>query len=404
MKNLERLKVIKLLILILPILLFSCRDQGKTDNLYAYPQWQEDVIYSASREDAFLFFTAELRNTLFPKANLKSPKLPKEMPHSMKTGGAAILKSYMNILRKRFGEKVAFLSYGDLDLRSHDNKLQSYLIRSLKLLNFDGLLLGSHDLLPPDHQSLFFDSMKKLPWFNSSILSIKTGQPTTQWNSQSYQILTVGKKKIGLIGITSYDLVPLEKRNSISGYYFQDPVSSILRTKNLLKKEGVEIISLFYQGKNPCPSATLNAAVTLSELPKSSDLPECKEEMQIKTIIDKLPPNAIDFVVGNNLPSFQYREIPIVGLQDPHSFLTGIRLSFTEGTIDWTQSFLLEPLKLCHETFVGTQDCVFDTEDSEINEARFDILKRSSYHMLPARFLGHEIKEDEEALKILNDR
>ncbi len=401
MRNLEKSKVIKIVLLTFILFLGACRDESKIENLYAYPLWQEEAIYSDKKQDVFLFVTSDLKNTLFPKASLKPPNLPKEMPHSMKVGGAAILKSYMDILRMRFGSRIAFLSFGDLNLKNQDKELRSYLEKTLHFLDFDGILLGHQDLLPPNHQSFSLDVMKKTNWFNSSILSIKSGEPTEQWNSLPYLIIERAGKKIGFIGITSYDLMPEEEKNLINGFYFQDPVSTILRTKNLLKKEGVDLVGLFYQGPNPCGPPALNNTKQLSKL---EDSLECKKETEIQKIIDKLPPGAIDFSLGESSSTFLYRGIPVIGLQNPHEFLTGIRFTFNDDNINWEQSLLLEPLKLCHESFAGTRDCVFDTLDKEINHKRFEKLKRTSFHMLPAKFLGHKILENQEVLNILNDK
>jgi predicted GNAT family N-acyltransferase len=105
-----------------------------------------------------------------------------------------------------------------------------------------------------------------------------------------------------------------------------------------------------------------------------------------------------------NFSGLRHQNLPILGLKSPEFFIQGIKVSFSNKKLDLKNSFLLEPVKLCHQVFVATQDCVYDLNDQDLNEERFDLMEKSSFALINARFLGHEVNEDESILKVINDR
>ncbi|MEC7278220.1 MAG: hypothetical protein VXV96_17995 [Bdellovibrionota bacterium] len=384
--------------------LLSCNDQQKSSELYSYPDWKEEVLFSQKGKDLFIFLTGDLKNNLYPHTELKKAGLPKELPHSIKVGGAPILKSYLDTIQKRLGSKSIVLSHGNFDLYYGDKRISSSLQKVSPNLKVDGLLIGPEDLLPQNHQSYAFDQMKDLNWLSSNILAIQTGKPTDQWNSSASLIFEREGIKVGVIGITSYELLGPRQRSSLAGYYFQDPVTSILRTKNQFKKEGVDFIILLHHGVGNCQRPeTFEFPLAFAKLPETQ---KCDDRFEPKEILDRLPPGTLDLVLSNfdGAASFNHKGTPVIGQFDAKKFLTGIRVTLDNDKTDINNSYFLAPLKLCHQTFAGTKDCVLSTGNSELDEERTEILTRSSFHLLPAKFFGYEITEDIPTLKTINGR
>lgn len=388
--------------------LISCDDDEKVTQLHSYPEWQPNKFLNPNdnSKSFYLFHFGHLSENLLSKRVLKSATLPKSMPHEFHIGGVAILSSYLKVIKDRFQEQAVFISHGGFDFFKSDKVKKNLITATLKEIPLDALLLSKNDIINTGTKDA--DFLKSLPWYNSNILSIKTGEPTDIFDSEGFKVLKTPKLSLGLIGSTSYKTLSPVERNEISGFYFQDPVTTILRTKNQLSKAGVDLIALYYEGPIVCEQALLNRALPFKELPKLEDV--CQKDSELLETLKRLPPDSIDLVFTNSkgFAGVNHQGIPILSLHSPAEYIQGIKLVVKPdkkgSKIDWGKSFLLESVKLCHQVFVGTHDCVFDIKSEDLNEDRFDLMEKTSFGVIKARFLGHEISEDPVILKALNDR
>lgn len=379
----------------LGVILISCDDGTKVTQIHSYPEWnQEQFSLKENEKAAFIFHYGEVTKNLLEKRELKAAKLPKSMPHEIKVGGVAILSSYLKTIQKRFQKDALFLSGGRLNFHQGD-KIKKKIIKSAyKQLPLDALLLSKDDINTPKNEESSF--LSDLPWFNSNILSIKTGEPTDIFNRDALRVIKSNKLSVGLIGTTSYSMLDPVERNEISGFYFQDPVTTILRSKNQLSKKGVDIIALYFDGPLTCEQALKNQPIALKDLPSLESV--CQKDSELQETLKRLPPHSVD-VVFTNSPKFAgalYKKTPILSLHSPSSFIHALKLAMRNGKLDLENSYLLEAVKLCHEIFVGTQDCVFELKDQGNNEERFNLMEKTSFATIPSRFLGHEIFPDSE--------
>lgn len=389
------------------ILATSCDDEEKIVQIYSYPEWQKNQFFSEKpEEDLFIFHHGKIQENFYPHQELKKADLPKAMPSSMKIGGAAILSQYLKIIKERFGQKAMILSFGDLNYLNSDKIKQKHLKETLSKIALDGILLSKDDL--PKNTTLLKNGLDDLPWFNSNILAIKSGDPVDTFKSRPYLWFSNEDHKVATLGITSYQALSSKERNEISGYYFQDPVTTVLRNKNKISKQGGDLLILYYNGSIGCESEPSTTAISLKNLPSMSEV--CKKDNEILNTLKRLPPGAVDLVLSNDSNFFgaKFGDVPVLGLYKPEDFISGIRLKIEYSKINLEKSYLLPPIKICHKAFIGTHDCVYkvkdEDEDEDLNEERFDILEKSTFTMVNARFLGHEVLEDSEILKVLNDK
>lgn len=395
----------KFFIILLGIVLVvtSCDDDDKIVEINSYPEWQQSQFFTEkSQEDLFIFYHGKIQENLYPHQELKPANLPKAMPNAMKVGGSAILSQYLKTIKERFSNKAMILAFGDLNYFGSDDVKKKHIDGALSKLSIDGILLSKDDLPKSDSKSP--ETLERLPWFNSNILAINSGDPVATFKASPHLWFTNNDHKIAVLGITSYQLLSAKERNEISGFYFQDPVTTVLRNKNIISKEGSDLLILYYSGQTGCKSKNETKPSSFEKLPRLEKI--CPKDNEILNTLKRLPPGAIDLVISNdeNLWGARYEDIPVLGTFQPENFISGVRLNITDSKINLKKSYLFPPIKLCHQVFIGTHDCIFHVQDEDLDEERFDILEKSSYAVVNARFLGHEVLEDSEVLKILNDK
>lgn len=391
-------------ILILSLSLFlSCEDKDNYTKIHSFPEWQEERFISNTNQDLYLFVVGDFSQNLFPQTLHKPEGMPKEVPHAIKVGGLASLSSYLKVIRDRLSDKALIFGMEDGNLNEEGIKKDNLLFKSLKQLSLDSILLTKKNI-PTKLNDTHENDRSGLPWLSSNILSIKTGEPIELHGTKPYQIFEKGIIKIGVIGITSYSLMNSKERNEVSGYYFQDPVTTILKYKNLLKKEGVNFLVVMFNTPQACDQGPNRRPIPLKDLPTLES--HCKNQFEGKKLLERLPPETIDLLITNQKQSsgFFYRGTPILSLYEPETFISGVRLSFNGGTLDSRKSFSLPQIKVCHQIFVGTQDCLFKTGNEDFDSERMDILEKSAFGLVSPRFLGLEVKEDPIVNSILNDR
>lgn len=376
------------IIIALLVFLYSCNDNEKIIQIYSYPEWQKEVFLDRMPENSFyLFNLGNPTLSLFPTQELKREDQQKAFPHKMDLGGEVVLKKYLQTLRERLGEKVKVIGYSNLD--KQDQQKSNLILKSLKEYQLDALLLSKADL--PSKGESENPLKKDLPWFNTNILSITSGDPTDLYQSEPFKVLT--PHGLGLIGVTSYQTLSAQERNEISGFYFQDPVTSILRYKNILSKQKDVLITLYYNGELTCNQELPIKPISFEKLPAMSQ--NCTGGKELFQILKRLPPNAVDLVI-TGIPSLSgvlYKgKIPVLGAGGAPQYLSGFRITKNSQSLSLKDSLLLPPIKLCHSMFAGTQDCVFKAANEDIDDERYDLMEKSGFGLIPARFLGREIK------------
>lgn len=389
------------------IFLISCEDKIKFTELNSFPEWNEEKFKGKENElPLHIFLVGGFSDGLFPSTELKPNSLPKEMPNAVKVGGLGILASYLKTVRARFPESSLILGLESAQEEVARNGKEDLVMKGLQKLPLDALLLTKRNLplksnaLPTDADNL----LSSLPWLNSNILSIKSGEPIETFNSKPYRIIEKAGTKIGILGITSYNLLNASERNEISGYYFQDPVTTVLKFKNILKKEGANFLIVLFSTKSHCSALSQKGYLFFKDLEKMES--QCDKDFEVRKLLDRLPPQSVDLVITDQKDTTAtiYRNTPVVSVYRPDKFISGIRLTFERNQINFDHSLVFPQIKLCHQMFMGTHDCIYQTQDEEIDEERFELLEKSAFGLVTSRFLGKEMREDEEVTQILNGR
>jgi len=392
--------MIKAILLIFILLTPSCLDNVLIKEINSYPEWNDSL--KPNEDELYLFLVADIGRNLFPKSEQKDSTSPKPMPATWNIGGISILSSYLDTIKRRFPKRSLLFATLNIDKERFDPLKAKYLTQIIPLLPIDSFLMGINELMNPPaiapDQGLF----PELPWVNSNILNIKSGESTLQWGNLPYKTFESGPHKIGVIGVSSYKLVSENEKTKIIGHYFQDPVTSILRTKNQLKKEGVSHIFLFYQSPRSCEGSIPQQGSSIAKFQARAKL--CNKDYELNSILEKLPPGTIDLVLApqSGMSHHLIKDIPVLGTSREDTFIQALKLSLNGEGINFKESIFLPPIKLCHIMLAGTSDCYHSLGSSEIDDKRFEYLEKSAYGLIPARFLGQDILPNPSVEKILS--
>lgn len=409
----------------------SCNDEVQIKRLFTYPESnqlkkfkvQKDSTLETepSLQELYISLVSNLSEQIYPQTELRSPQSPAMMPSTIKVGGLPILSRYLETLRNKIDQEkdihLLSLAMGatlpeTLTTRSSISSLDQKKIDILKMtlahLKIDYHHMGYREALwTQSHSSDQKEGNSHSQWINSNIFDLKTGKPLVNDHSLSYAIKKVGDTAVGIIAVTSYDSLSDEQKNEMNGIYFQDPLTAVLRTRNILKSQNVHLNILMYHGEMNCPEFLYDTPIPLSEITKFN-CDANKKKNELYQLLSKLPPKTIDLIITPSLKrtAGQILGTPLLGLPRPQSFigLAKLVINDKEHEIDFSKSYILPPLKLCHEVFAGLEDCVLNASKEEVNERRFDFLENTAFGLIPSKFLGTQILPDPILEKFINGK
>jgi 2',3'-cyclic-nucleotide 2'-phosphodiesterase (5'-nucleotidase family) len=301
-------------------------------------------------------------------------------------GGLAVLESYFDILRKRYGENLVLLDGGNFFLPKSEpqkevnwTKIQSSL-KALERIPFDGLLFTQYDLNLFNDSKYFKNEAIKKNFISTNIYNLGGGQRKYLEQVQNLKIIRKDALKIAVLGLNTYT----PNSPTVAGHLIEDPVLSYLKLKQNLSKEKVDMKIVLLN---------INSSCLTREIGKTTCQKE--EEDDLKKLLNRFPPQDIDLVVLSG-HSFIYDFISgIPVLQNPGEgrFLSRLTMFYhikNKKIAEDKTSFHL-PVKLCEQFYVSTSDC--DTQ-SEKDKKRF--IREDNFRTVPAKFLGHEVKVSED--------
>ncbi|MBK24154.1 MAG: hypothetical protein CME70_09160 [Halobacteriovorax sp.] len=386
--------MIRLSLFILVFLVSTCTKKGPS-RLYSLPEWKEETSSNYQRLMVAISNNEEgqLRTELAP--------IPKNIikpgnPSSIEYGGPSFLSSYVSILRKRFGERLILLDSGRFLKKSVNKEDQNAMLKFYDHLNYDGVLFTEEEVIRflSNEEELISN---KIPFINSNIINLKTKKLLTKGKVTSSKILLKDGLKIGLIGLTSYEGRKVLSHDYFKGIYFEKPAVTFLEYKNYLKKKGADIIILMASLKTECesklPPKTLN-----SPRPNWAKI-YCKNNKDdLLRFLKRIPRGSLDLLVLTNSDS-QLRgyllDTPVISTPPSSGFLRMVEIFYdkNEKKLIWDKSLLHPKIQLCQNFFKATSDCHINTNFPGYKE-RARLLKSTALQLMPAIFLGHEVKPD----------
>lgn len=351
--------------IIFTALLGSCSFNKAPKEIFSAPNWESEKP-SAHQKKIIIASTHNFKGSLYEK-DVPYTSLNGLSPNKLKVGGVAVLKTYLDILKYRYGKDLILLDTGHIfDLKKPEEK--ETVLKIYKEFEYDAVNLTDIDfkainfLNPKEHE---------IPFVTSNIIDLKKRKPMDDYGVAPYKIIEKDQVKIGIVALTSFEKVDKDHSKDFTGFLFEDPILSFLKTKKIFQQKGVNIIVL---------------------------MPSVENYDELKRLVKRLPPNSVDVIISGNTytTNTQVQGIPL--LQNPGKGQYISRIGFVFDTEDRVvirdKIIQYQPTKICHNFYEITMDC-HQHSIKELTEARKKLIIDSQYKVVPAKFLGHEVKKND---------
>ncbi len=369
------LKKIFFSILMIIMLPGSCSFNQPTSQVFSEPGW----IYQELAHNQKRIVIASTHNTQgsLVAENVEFRKTKNN--HQLKIGGASVLKSYLKILKLRYKDSLLLLNTGSIFSLDRSIRKKRKILEVFKELQYDAISLTSTDF---QALNILNPNSHEIPFVTSNIIDFKKNRPTSSHGISPYKIFNKNGVKIGIIALTSYSKSDKQRPKQLRGIYFEDPVLSFLKVKKIFKKRSVSITLLMTSFKN---------------------------HFELEHFVKRLPPNSVDAIISGNPPPVkaeiikEIQGIPLIQKRGQNHYINRIELIYDveNNTLLKDRTVLHRPIKVCHHFFKVTMDCHL-TDQKKLRSQKIKAIANSQYIIVPARFLGHEIKQDNKIEGLIN--
>lgn len=348
------------------IFTFSCQEQKATEK-FSYPSWNK-ISRLINKNSIVIFNTGDFTHNDLVHLEMRKISHDKNFPISLKVGGNLVRQSYIEIIKKKLKDKAVIVSPSQVD-RPFD------LSASIKQVSLDGVNFPLSFLKNKEGKL-----SSSIPWINSNILKITTAKPYAPDNVSHSRVTSSQVKIMAING--PLELKKLSSNDRI-GFYFQDEVSTLLKNKNL----GLTVV--LYHGETSCQGFHIEKPISF--IKKEGMNIKCEPNDRLVNLIKRLPPKTIDLVVLSSKKQGAgfIDNIPVLFSGNSRDFIYPIVLNKKRKA---NMSYFVPGIKLCHKVFASTKDCVYEVGDEDLDETRQSSLQKRGYGLIPAMFLGHEIK------------
>lgn len=346
----------------------SCSSRNLTQNYFTTPHPHPTPSSLESSERLIAIATLNDLNGQIDGVN----------SHGMRIGGLELIKNYLTILKKNYPQNLLSLSTGHLIPHDTSQDLTESLLSQISDLPIDFFGISYREIGDISSLSMPEKKLMKSSFINSNIFKIKNSQLIEDPPVAAYAIQEINDVKFGIISVA-----PAHENKVITGTYFQDPIPAILKTRNILLKNNVDVIVLLSHFPTQCETKT-------PEKNKKAHL-LCEENQGLSLLIKRLPPKSIDIILTTG-ERFTYGIHPsgIYVLNTPGNglYLGHLQLVFDLETksINHEKTSVFVPTLLCENFYQLTQDCYLGD-----NKKRFQALQDSKFEKIQATFFGETI-------------
>ena len=370
--------MIKKIILILAALVAaSCQNDDIQKQTYSHPNWSKNQKQEFTHRRIVVASTNSFKGHLEGVSEEIAPTL------ITRNGGAKALNFYIETLKKRYNDQLVLLDGGFIYNHDDNSLKKSRVLDLYRYLDFDAVLFTENEM--SEQSTLeYYD----IPFVSSNIIDLQTAKPIEKDFLLPHRIISKNGLKIGILGTTSFKKNERQKK---IGIYFEDPVLSILKTKEFFDKNKVDITILLAHFETDCKSKESY------ENNKSDRLLECPESRdELKKLIKRLPPNTVDLIVGTDATDSIgfYKDIPVIQNNGHGLYINRIELFYdtVSKKIISEKTKIHTPTKLCRRFFKASEDCHIANNNE--SQKKIKAIQDDQFKMTDAVFLGRKYKED----------
>ncbi|MBF0363961.1 MAG: 5'-nucleotidase C-terminal domain-containing protein [Oligoflexia bacterium] len=394
-------------------------DQSYRGPVYSYPDWNGDEFLPKESEGSTVKRIVVVSTNDF-HGNLEGNSekfLVGSEEMKFQVGGAEVISSYVNILRKRYPQQVLLLDAGDMysgtlisDSFKGDSVVQYY-----NYLQYDAVTLGNHEFdygpvalerrvpnAKEDAQGAIkkIVASSKVPFVISNVLDLATGRLVTWPGSVSSLVKRVNGVDVGIVGITTTDTPGKVIKDNVRGLYFEKMVAAILKGAHDVRNNGAQVVLLLIHEGNDCALGSDGAGrpitkVGVNKSLENADKALCDQSGALAELLKKLPAKSVDAVVSGHshtLISHYFSKIPVIQAGSKGGYLARMELFYDskEKRLLEDRTVLYAPVKTCKNFFATSLDC-FRPDMKAVEKLE---KKGGKESLLAAKFLGEEIIAD----------
>lgn len=298
-------------------------------------------------------------------------------------GGAAYLASQIKVLRQELGTRVLVLDAGD----HFQGSIDSNLLEGSPMLDFfheiklDASVLGNHefdfgDIGDYTHELAHKDTrdvrgvIKKrviearYPYLAANVYQKKGGTFPGVPGTKASVLLTAGRLKVGVIGLSTLDTPTTTRPEYVKGLEFRDMAKIAEAESKKLRAAGADIVLVLAHAGVFCDIADRSGrAIKTSVLKRESDLQSaCDEKGEIPELIKKLPKGTIDGVVSGHTHSVVHhwiRGVPVIQSGTRNYYFTTLYLTYDLKSKKLRNDLTLieGPIPVCPSVFAHQRNC-----------------------------------------------
>lgn len=346
-------------ILSLVLFSFNCDDGSIPIEItdYVYPTADEnDGLYRVA-----IFGTNDIHGGAFP-LDITHP-VTKEV---YKYGGLEYLASYVKILREEWQERFLWLDGGDQFQGAIESKISNGTIITdfFNTMKVTASAIGNHEW---DYgQKYFRDRLSSSTWdyLAANVVQKTTNQPEFLPRTKVAKLVTVGKVKLGLIGLSTIE-TPFTTGGDLTNIKFVAYRDIIIKYSNLLKSLGANAIILTAHVGVKCPNDIKEKMLLKLRSPQNEQA-ECNSEDEMAVLLNSLEEGTIDAVVAGHIHDVAHHwinGIPVVQTINGGFYSNVIYLTFDEKTLKLQKDEIQVegPLPTCEKVFRHTKKCNYIT-------------------------------------------
>ncbi|GEM_PF-3454317 len=351
--------------LLILIFIAACASHKVPTKVLSEPEWKEIPLQDNEKKitiSSFNFFNSSLAPQLENYNSLGT----------IKVGGVKLLKRYTSILKERLNNKLLLLSTGELVNENQSGGIEA-ILKDFEIVGVDAFHLSEKELntLPLSKINKFNNK-----FINSNIIDLKKQSPLSSKNIDNYMIKKVNGVKVGIMAVTTFKNHEAKKYKYLKGLYFEDPIFSILKVHDYLKRKGAEIFVLMLKSHKTCPEEKCEST-----------------EEELKNLLKRLPPKKIDLIVGSEpkLINKHIDGIPFIQNLGEGKYISRVDLFYNtkQKKVITSKTNIHPPIKLCSQFFKITNDC--HIENDFYKEEKINLIKENNIEMSRARFLDIDI-------------
>jgi 5'-nucleotidase len=375
--------------------------EGETASTEALPKAQ------GNQETIAILGTNDIHGGL-PPQNLKSREPEGGAPVSYDAGGAAFLASYIRVLKGELGARLLWLDAGDEFQGTIESNLEkgAPMVKFFNAMGLQAAAIGNHEFDYGPEVTAGTGASDRLgalkarmseaayPYLAANILDRATGKLAEFPNTRPHMIFTVGKLRVGVVGLSTLDTPTTTRPENVASLDFAPLAETVVREAAALRAEGAQVVLATAHVGLQCERGRASNAHTLRK--EADPQGECVPQGEMVRLLKAIPPGTLDAVVSGHSHQVVHHWVAGTPVIQGGSF--GRYFNVIYLTYDFDQKHLVTektriegPVPVCPLVFRNQNDCNGDRPAPTLGRGP----------LVTPRFHGEKIEADDKISSLL---